>query len=403
MTEIRPNLRLAAHDGGAATSGARPRIGVVDSALDGIGSMDALARLFPHIDFQAIGSRWPDRRPAGVSALILDADADALDPAVAALSRLVPGLPVIVALRGANVAATRILMRGGAADILPLPANETTLSLSLERIVAGLETDGADGEAGEVITLLKAGGGVGATALGTQLAVLLAGQGGENSACFADLDLQFGQGALYLDLVDAFTIGDILGAGGTVGDAPLDAAVARHASGARLLAAPKEMTPLETLTPGDVEGLLAALRRSFRRTIVDLPGVWTAWTNHALQLSDRIVLITHLSVGHVSLAKRQLRVLATQGLDTKPITLVCNALGPDQQGVLSAKTAEKAIGRSFDIVIPEDRRLMIDAVAQGRPISAIRSGSKLEKGLLELARVVDPAQAPRTDKRRRLW
>lgn len=403
MTEIRPNLRLAPQAGGPAADRPRLRIGVMEAALEGVGSMDDLAGLFPWLEFVRIGGRWPDRRPDGVAALLLDANADDVDRVAAALAKLGDGLPVIIGLRGASVAATRQLLRAGAADILPLPANEASLALSLERILADIESATPAGGSGEITAILKAGGGVGATALGTQLAVLLAQRAGDQKVCFADLDLQFGQGALYLDLDGAFTIGDILGAGGSIEDAPLDAAVARHASGARLLAAPREMTPLETLSPADIDGLVKAFRRSFTRTILDLPGVWTAWTNHALHVCDRIVMVSHLTVGHVNLVRRQMRVLSTQGLDTKPLTLVCNALNPDQQGVLSVKAAEKAIGRAFDIVVPEDRKLMTDAVAQGRPISAIRSGSKLEKGLLELARAVDPVDAPQPEKRRRLW
>jgi pilus assembly protein CpaE len=46
---------------------------------------------------------------------------------------------------------------------------------------------------------------------------------------------------------------------------------------------------------------------------------------------------------------------------------------------------EKAIGHAFDAVLPEDRKLMDDAINQGVAISSIRRGTKLEKALMALA------------------
>jgi pilus assembly protein CpaE len=118
---------------------------------------------------------------------------------------------------------------------------------------------------------------------------------------------------------------------------------------------------------------------------VDLPSVWTAWTNQVLHAADRIILVTHLSVPHIQLVNRQLRVLAAQNLDTLPITLVCNALSAEQQESLSLRAAARALEHPFDIVIPEDRRTMFAAINQGLELSAVRRGTKIEKLVAELA------------------
>jgi pilus assembly protein CpaE len=143
--------------------------------------------------------------------------------------------------------------------------------------------------------------------------------------------------------------------------------------------------PLETLAASHIDGLIKGLRRDFPLTLIDLPSVWTAWTNRLLSLSDRIILVTHLSVPHIQLVKRQLQVLATQKLDTRPLTLVCNSVSPEQQSSVSIKAAERALGRAFDVVIPEDRRIMTAAINQGLELSAVRRGTKLEKAINDLA------------------
>ena len=140
------------------------------------------------------------------------------------------------------------------------------------------------------------------------------------------------------------------------------------------------------LTPQLVDALISGLRRDFALTILDLPSVWTAWTNRALQLADRIVLVTRLSVPHVHLVRRQLGVLALQNLDSA-------AAHPglqrrDRRSAESARRSRPPNARSaapFDIVLPEDARVMGAATNQGLPLSAVRRGTKLEKAVGQLA------------------
>jgi pilus assembly protein CpaE len=234
------------------------------------------------------------------------------------------------------------------------------------------------------VAVLKAGGGVGATALCVQAGILLA-QRGAGQVCVADLDLQFGSAGVYLDLPDAVTIGDCLSSGPGLADTPYGTALATHRSRLRLLAAPREIVALETINTDQAEALGRGLRRDFALTIVDLPSAWTAWTNQIVQQADRIVLVTHLSVPHIQLVKKQLRILASQRLDDRPLTLVCNALAPEQTQAVPLKSAERALGRNFDVVIPEDRKVMGSALNQGVEIAAVRRGTKLEKAVAELA------------------
>ncbi|MGH7025059.1 MAG: AAA family ATPase, partial [Caulobacteraceae bacterium] len=172
---------------------------------------------------------------------------------------------------------------------------------------------------------------------------------------------------------------------------------------ARLLAAPRDLLPLEAVTPSQIESLVTALRRDFALTFIDLPTVWTAWTNRALHLCDQIVLITNLSVHHATLVKTQLRMLAAQRLDGITLTLVCNRVSVDQKAIVSQKAAERSIGRDFDFVIPEDRAMMNDAIAQGCQLSQVRAGTKVERAIAELANSIVPISVSGDSKRRWLW
>jgi pilus assembly protein CpaE len=176
--------------------------------------------------------------------------------------------------------------------------------------------------------------------------------------------------------------------------------LATHRSGLRLLGAPLEIVSLDAVRASHIEALLGGLRRDAALTLIDLPQAWTAWTTEVLRRADRIVLVLQLTVPHVQMAKRQLRMLATQHLDGVPIILVCNAVSRDQQSSLSLKAAEHALDRKFDVVAPLDVRTMSAAINQGVELATVRRGTGLEKAVTQLAdRISNGVIAAKTTRR----
>lgn len=353
----------------------------------------SLTTLFPNVIFRSVGSEWPARNAPGNDILVVEADSASSDDMEAAINRLrahPPALRIVVVLRNANVANTRALVHAGAADVLPAPVSEAAMALCLERLISSnIPERSGPSKAGQVVAILKAGGGVGATSLGVQAAMHLAETSGDGGRiCFADLDLQFGVAALYFDLNETLSIIDCINVGNHIAETQFATVLAAHRSGVRVLAGPRELTALEALTPQMTESLIEGLRRDFSLTILDLPSVWTNWTNQALGLVDRIVLVTRLSVPHVHLVRRQLTVLTMQKLDDIPLTLVCNMLTSEQQNMLSLKAAQRSVGRAFDILVPEDTRVMGGAINDGTGLAAIRRGTKLEKAVEQVAAVM---------------
>ena len=399
MTQVPTKSRFAE----AAKDSDVQRVCVAEGALGEDQQFASVAALFPNARFDSIGAGWPDRMPSRCDLLIVAVDAAAAVEVDAAMRRLKAQpaeVNTLVVLRNADVTVTRRLMREGAADVIPAPANEAALAVSLDKILGPVSQERPRRAGGQVVAVLKAGGGVGATSLCVQTAAIAA-RGGA-SVCLADLDLQFGAASLYLDMPDAATVSDCMAAGSNLKDIDFAALLGHHRSGINLLAAPRQVTPLEALAPPQTEALLNGLKRSFGLVMLDLPSVWTAWTNRALHSADRIVLVSHLSVPHMHMLDRQIATLHAQGLDDRKLTLVCNALSSDQTALLSIKSAERALGRSFDVVIPEDGRTMNAAINQGVELSTIRRGSKIEKAVEDLARMVTP-QSAEPQKAKRRW
>jgi pilus assembly protein CpaE len=368
------------------------RIGYLSHLLDAA-QIASLLSQFPNLSFDSLGSEWSDPDQAGFDIVLVDVDSES-EGDVGTVIRRIRACPsstrTVVVLKNATVQQTRVLARCGAADVLPAPLSPAALALSLERLLSSSRTVATNHrKSGKLVALLKAGGGVGATSIGVQATQMIAARGGDRlHTCFADLDLQYGVGALYFDLGDALSISDCLGERVNLAETDLIAAITRHNSGAHVLAGPRDLTPLEVMTNQTVDVLLTGFRRDFDLAIIDLPSVWTAWTNRVLQLVDRIVLVTHLTVPHIHLVRRQLAVLAIQHLDTVPTSLVANAVTPGQLASLSVKTAEQTLGREFAAIVPYDPRTMDTACNEGIAISAVSRNTKMEQEIKKIARII---------------
>lgn len=355
-------------------------------AFDGRSPPDSLQALFPQVVFEPLASPWNPRGGAFANAVILAADGTD----EAAVARLCGDLQasrqaayVIVFLNTADMATTRRLIRAGAGDVLTAPIAESALAVSLERIFARVQvSERAPAGAGSVVGFMKAGGGVGATALAVQIAGLAA-EGGR-SVCLVDLDVQFGSVAVYMDVGASVTMADVMAATGDPSESGLSDMLAKHPSGVRVLSAPTELMALDDVTPEAVSALLDALTRDFDLVLLDLPGVWTPWSTEAVTRCDEIVLVTHPTVAHAILAQRQLQRLEAVMPAGTPVMLVCNRCGGEALVNVSARSIESAIGRRFDAIVPEDR-LMADAIDQGLLITTLKRNSKLERALRTLS------------------
>lgn len=360
------------------------RVAVVEGSIGGPERLLSLAALFPEVRFDSVASL--DGLQDACSIVVVAVSRQDAERLFARVVEATRPAQVVVVLQDADLNTTRRLIRLGAADVLPAPVSELSLTLSLERLFEARPSGGRDEKGSQVISFLKAGGGAGVTSLIAQLTPASASAGVRTAA--VDLDLQFGNLGFYLDLTDAVSVSDLLASGIPLDETPFSTALTKHRSGAQLLAAPRDLMPLEAISPPQADALVRGLRQAFELTLLDLPGAWTAWTNEILHLSDRVVLVTQLSVPHVNLLKRQLQMLASQGLADTPMTLVCNALSGDQQESVSLKAAERSLGRSFDVILPSDTRTMNAAINQGVELSAVRRGTKLEKSLAQLLAVV---------------
>jgi pilus assembly protein CpaE len=293
--------------------------------------------------------------------------------------------PLVALVREPTLDLVRRLMRAGAKDVLDLPLNLG----ELESLLGGMaeELTGLHGEpGGKIVSVVKSVGGVGATALLTQAACLLAEREATHGreVCLLDLDIQFGSAAMYLGQVPKLTLADLLEAGSRIDGAMLRSTASRHHSGLDVVAAPLQIMPLEAIGSDQMLSILELAAAEYGTVLIDLPGSWTNWSLSALARSDVILLVTELSVAGLHQARRQLDMLASHDLGGDDVHVVVNRVEKRVFKPISMADAERAIGRHVTYRIAEDPDVVSTALNQGLMLSQVKTRNAVTKDLTKV-------------------
>lgn len=293
--------------------------------------------------------------------------------------------PLIAAVYSPPLALVRLLMRAGAVDVIPLPLTIDELESALEPVRDQIaQRQGRRSAAnGKLVCVIKSVGGVGATALLTQLAIRFAEREAASGreACIIDLDVQFGDVAFQLGMQPKLTLHELLEAGSRLDPELLKATTAQHPSGLNLVAAPADMMPLEGMPSEQVLQIVDLATREFSTVFVELPTNWTNWSLSLAARSDILLLVTELSVAGLHRARRQLDLLRSQDLGGIDVRTLVNRFEKSQTRTIGAREIRDALGRDVSYYVANDFALMRSAIDRGITIDELKRKSALAKDL----------------------
>lgn len=296
----------------------------------------------------------------------------------AALRRLYPDLPVIAAIRNADLALVRTLVKEGVRDIVGLPLSHGELAKIISDVCRELEARGAaETRQGQLVSVLKSIGGVGATTVATHLASELAARNEGRGVCLIDLDLQFGNAASYLGLSAQLSVADLLAAGSRIDGDLLRSVASKTDNGLNVIAAPVDIVPIESVNADQIMRIIDLARAEYDHVVLDLPTNWTNWTLSLVAVSDAIFLVAELSVASLRQAKRQLQLLDSQNIAGAHVNVIANRVEKKLFRTIDLASAAQALGHPIELSIHNDYPLVRAAHDQGVLIRAIRAKSKI--------------------------
>jgi pilus assembly protein CpaE len=286
-----------------------------------------------------------------------------------------PDSAVIVLVDEPDLELIRRLMRAGARDCIVRPVKDDLLSTvrtvnetmqkQREAVVAAALPHA---QQGQVIAIYSPQGGAGKSMLAANLSVALAKSlaGTKERAVLVDLNLQFGDIDLMLNLNPVNTIAGLAQKGHTGVDAELveQYLTTHEESGLKILVAPSTPQYAESVTVYTVEQVIEALREVYNYVVIDTPSQLQDTTLAALDSANTILLVTSLDLLALHKTRTALDMLR-QLYPSEKIQVVLNRANSEVG--ITVQDVESALGAPLRAQIPSDGRLVVTSVNEGKP------------------------------------
>ncbi|MDP3738232.1 MAG: AAA family ATPase [Hyphomonadaceae bacterium] len=311
---------------------------------------------------------------------------------------------LVVLMPSPTKTATIELLQAGADDVMSTRPDSMEITRTLVRakavtkeFLASRGSESPEDLDTRLIVFIHAAGGQGATTLAVNTAVQLQSRikDGRGGACLIDLDLQFGDVHLHLDLSHHSRLLDVLKAPERLDRRMLDDLMISAPNGLKVLTTPETPLPLDALSQETIERILSLARRRYRYVVVDMPAALARWTETTLHKADHIFLVTEVNVPAIRAARRLLETIRDERVTRAPITVIANRYSSKVEfNRLPIQQAARALDREINVVMPNDYRLVMESLDQGVPVSTLRPQSKLSQAIAEILDTVIGAQRP---------
>jgi pilus assembly protein CpaE len=329
----------------------------------------------------------------GATVVIVDVDpaGEADLAALNALTQRIAGTPVIVAIPSFDVAVARQLLQMRVADFVVKPVAPLDLVRACARAAQAAKNGAGTAEA-QIYTFLPAAGGVGLTTLAIETAMLLLkGNGQQSKTCLVDLDFQHGSCCDYLDLEPRLDLDEIEPRPDRLDRQLLEVMISEHASGLKVIAAPSRPAEMRNFDFEVVTRLLDLVAAHFDNVVIDVPRTWFNWTDSVLIGSNRLFLVTEMTVPGLKHARTLVNVIRERLPDGPALEVIVNRFEQRLFGPgLRRADIEQALGQSLAATVPNNFRLVSEAIDRGVPLDEVKSGNNIHQALSKL--IVPPKQ-----------
>src|SRR4051794_33530556 len=323
----------------------------------------------------------------GVTVAVVDLDATRPEEMTALeqmMLRIGVSPPVVVVTQSFDAEVARRLLQMRVADFLVKPVQPVELVRTCARVARSSDAETTEAQ---IYTFTPAVGGAGVTTLAIQTALLLlnSGQRTRPTTCLVDLDFQHGACADYLDIEPRLDLKEIEPRPERLDRQLLEIMLSHHASGLEVIAAPNRPAEMRTFDPDMVTRLLDLVSSHFDYVVIDMPRTWFSWTDSVLLGTNRLFIVSEMTVPSIRQAKGLVAAIRERLGDGPQPQVIVNRFEQRMfDSGLKKADIDQALGGDFAGTIPNNYRLVREAIDRGVPLDEVKQGNNITAQLKKL-------------------
>lgn len=319
---------------------------------------------------------------------IVLADVDGADDPAGLVAQLVKACGTrskVLTIGSANdVAFYRAMVQAGAADYLVKPLNSVSLRDAVIPLLAAKDGDKGEkkAKAGLVHVFVGVRGGAGTTTMAVNSSWIIAHEAGQKVALL-DLDLQFGNCDLSLDLEPGRGLREVLTSPDRMDSLLINSSMAKESDQLSVFCGEES---LEEVVDFDTAGPLALtkeLRNDYDHIVIDMPRCQVAKHRRLLVSADHVFLVTDLTLAGIRDTQRIITAIANLG-NANPVHIIAGRIG-DGEAQVSRATFERSAKGKIEVLVPHDPKTVKLSANRGKSIPTVAAGTALTKSLRNIA------------------
>lgn len=323
--------------------------------------------------------------------------------AVEAITQEAPMVQVIMMSVQSDQDYLRRSMLAGARDFLTKPFNTDELISTIRRVnqmgqqraavmpqpmMTSAGPGGGMGMAvsaapeGSVIVVFGPKGGIGTSVLVVNLAVAMQQQP-DVKVAVVDASLQFGDVGVMLNLQMSRSISDLSEAINDLDNDLVSTVISPHPSGIKVLLAPPRPELAELVLADHLERIIAQMRTMFDYIIIDTPSVLNDLVLTALDLADRVLLLTTADIPSIRNTSLVFQVVEALGYPRAKIRLVLSRF--DQKNPITPKMIADNLKHEMAFQVPLDGITVSSSIRQGLPFVTEQRSKPIAQAVRKMA------------------
>lgn len=274
-------------------------------------------------------------------------------------------------------------MRAGAREFLPKPVIKEDFVNSLNKLKEQISGFHSENKKCRVITTFSNKGGIGKTAIATNLALELANMTKEKVALI-DLNLQLGDITTFLDINPSFDISYVIQNLSRIDETFLLSTMEKYKeTSLYVLADPPYLEQAEDITAEQISTLFEVLKQTFSYIVVDTGTAFDGKTITALDNSDLILLITIVNLPAIRNCQRCLDLFERLGYEKEKTKIVLNRYMENDE--IKVEDVEDVLGQKVYWKVPNNYFTIMSSINKGIPVGVVNSESNISQSYRELA------------------